>query len=77
MGEIDPLGTRRQGLDAFLEQKVAEGQRIVDSVQQDVLAALPAGQREALLHALTRLVSDRLATAPQCHPPLRRREPRA
>ena len=27
------------------EQKVAEGQRIVDSVQQDVLAALPAGQR--------------------------------
>ena len=25
MGEIDPLGTRRQGLDAFLEQKVAEG----------------------------------------------------
>lgn len=25
MGEIDPGGTRRQGLDAFLEQKVAEG----------------------------------------------------
>jgi hypothetical protein len=25
MGEIDPLGTRRQALDAFLDQKVAEG----------------------------------------------------
>lgn len=25
MSEIDPGGTRRQGLDAFLEQKVAEG----------------------------------------------------
>ena len=25
MGEIDPLGTRRDGLDAFLEQKVEEG----------------------------------------------------
>ena len=25
MGEIDPLGTRRDGLDAFLNQKVEEG----------------------------------------------------
>jgi hypothetical protein len=25
VGEIDPLGTRRRGLDAFLDQKVAEG----------------------------------------------------
>ena len=25
MGEIDPLGTRRSGLDAFLDQKVTEG----------------------------------------------------
>jgi hypothetical protein len=25
VGEIDPLGTRRGGLDAFLEQKVGEG----------------------------------------------------
>jgi hypothetical protein len=25
VGEIDPLGTRRDGLDTFLEQKVAEG----------------------------------------------------
>ena len=25
MGEIDPLGTRRDSLDAFLDQKVEEG----------------------------------------------------
>ena len=25
MGEIDPLGTRRESLEAFLDQKVAEG----------------------------------------------------
>jgi hypothetical protein len=25
VGEIDPLGTRREGLDAFLDQKVEEG----------------------------------------------------
>ena len=28
MGEIDPLGTRRDGLDAFLDQKVEEGYTI-------------------------------------------------
>jgi hypothetical protein len=25
VGEIDPLGTRREGLDVFLDQKVEEG----------------------------------------------------
>jgi hypothetical protein len=28
MGEIDPQGTRRHGLDAFLDQKVEEGYMI-------------------------------------------------
>ncbi len=28
MSEIDPLGSRRDGLDAFLDQKVAEGYSI-------------------------------------------------
>ncbi|MGH3008559.1 MAG: hypothetical protein ACRDLM_04030 [Gaiellaceae bacterium] len=28
MGEIDPLGTRKDGLDAFLDEKVAEGYKI-------------------------------------------------
>ena len=28
MGEVDPLGTRRDALDAFLDQKVKEGYKI-------------------------------------------------
>ena len=28
MGEIDPLGTRKDGLDVFLDQKVEEGYTI-------------------------------------------------
>lgn len=28
MGEIDPIGTRKQGLDAFLDQKAKEGYTI-------------------------------------------------
>jgi hypothetical protein len=28
VGEIDPLGTRKDGLDAFLDQKVEEGYAI-------------------------------------------------
>lgn len=57
--------------------RVAEAQGIADSVQSDVLDALPALEREAFLGGLVTLVSGRLATAPQCHPPLRRREARA
>jgi len=57
--------------------KVAEGQVIVESVQRDVLAALPKGEREAFLSALRRLAGDRLAEPVPCAPSLRRREPRA
>lgn len=58
-------------------RKVAEGQRIIDAVQDEILAELPAAERGAFLSALTKLVSGRLAVAPECHPPLRRREVRA
>jgi DNA-binding MarR family transcriptional regulator len=58
------------------ERKVAEGQRIIEATQEDVLAALPTATREAFVDGLTRLVGDRLSRAPECHPPLRRREPR-
>lgn len=58
------------------ERKVAEGQRIIDEVQADVLNSLPPGDREAFLRALTALVADRLSQAPQCHPAVRRRETR-
>jgi MarR family transcriptional regulator for hemolysin len=57
--------------------KVDEGRQIVEAVWTDVLGALPAGEREAFVEGLVTLVTGRLSSAPQCHPPLRRREPRA
>ena len=58
-------------------EKVTEGQRIVLDVQNDVLDSLPLSERAAFVAALMTLVSGRLSNAPQCHPPLRRREQRA
>ncbi len=58
------------------ERKVAEGQAIIDRVQDEVLSALPAGERKAFLSALTRLLTGRLSEPVECNPPLRRREPR-
>jgi MarR family transcriptional regulator for hemolysin len=57
--------------------RVAEGQQIIGRVQDTVLGALPEGDRSAFMDALTSLVSGRLSSAPQCSPPLRRREQRA
>jgi DNA-binding MarR family transcriptional regulator len=56
------------------ERKVAEGQRIIDAVQDDVLSSLAPDERKVFLSALTKLVSERLAQPVECHPPLRRRE---
>ncbi|HYZ81849.1 MAG TPA: MarR family winged helix-turn-helix transcriptional regulator [Solirubrobacteraceae bacterium] len=58
-------------------EKVAEGQRIIVNVQDGVLEALPPSERETFVGALMKLVGGRLATAPACSPPLRRREQRA
>jgi MarR family transcriptional regulator for hemolysin len=55
--------------------KLAEAQEIIESVQADVLSALPADEREAFLSGLVRLVSGRLAEPVECHPAIRRREP--
>jgi DNA-binding MarR family transcriptional regulator len=57
--------------------KVAEGQEIVLRVQNEVLDSLPLSERAAFVAALMKLVSGRLSSAPQCVPPLRRREQRA
>jgi MarR family transcriptional regulator, transcriptional regulator for hemolysin len=57
--------------------KVAEGQRIIVDVQNDVLDALPPSERETFVAALMTLVGGRLSSAPPCSPPLRRREQRA
>jgi MarR family transcriptional regulator, transcriptional regulator for hemolysin len=59
------------------ERKVAEAQQIIERVQDSVLSALPARERDAFVHALTTLATGRLSEAVECSPPLRRREPRA
>ncbi len=43
------------------ERMVAAGQRIVDKVHRDVLAALPAGQRDVFAGALAALAGGHLA----------------
>ena len=44
MGEIDPLGTRQDGLDAFLEQKVEEGYLIETRTQTHaIISRRPKG----------------------------------
>jgi MarR family transcriptional regulator for hemolysin len=58
------------------ERKVAEARKVIDRVQADVLATLPASARTRFLDALNQLVSDRLSEPVECSPPLRRREPR-
>src|SRR5215208_1417004 len=58
------------------ERKVRQGEEIVDRIQSDVLASLPASERKVFLEALGNLVKDRLSEPAECSPPLRRREPR-
>jgi MarR family transcriptional regulator for hemolysin len=58
-------------------EKLAEGQRIIARVQNDVLDSLAPSERDTFVAALMNLVGGRLSSAPQCTPPLRRREQRA
>lgn len=55
------------------ERVVREAEEVAARVQEDVLAALPAEQRDALLEGLVTLVSDRLAEPVECARPVRRR----
>jgi MarR family transcriptional regulator, transcriptional regulator for hemolysin len=59
------------------ERKVAESREIVARIQEEVLASLPARERGIFVDALARLVGDRLSEPTECHPSVRRREPRA
>src|SRR3954447_7734342 len=59
------------------ERKAAEGQKVVERTQREVLDTLPAGERDAFLSGLTQLVTDRLATPVACQKAPRRRAPRA
>jgi MarR family transcriptional regulator, transcriptional regulator for hemolysin len=55
------------------EKKVAQGKKLVEQVQADVLAALPASQREAFVRGLAGLVGGRLSEPCECGTPVRRR----
>jgi MarR family transcriptional regulator, transcriptional regulator for hemolysin len=55
------------------ERKIAKGREIVERIQTDVLASLPAREREQFVAALARLVGDRLAEPAPCQAPVRRR----
>jgi MarR family transcriptional regulator for hemolysin len=58
------------------ERIVAQADKVVSRIYDDVLATLPARQREAFVEGLTRLVDDRLSTPVHCERPVRRRAPR-
>ena len=55
------------------KQKVREAEEIGDRIRDDVLASLPADEREVFVDALTRLACDRLSAPVQCSQPVRRR----
>lgn len=58
------------------EALVREAEDIIDAVQRDVLAALPARQRQPFIDALAHLVGHRLAKPAACSKAPRRRAPR-
>jgi MarR family transcriptional regulator, transcriptional regulator for hemolysin len=55
------------------EQMVRRADRIIRERQESVLAALPAGERDALVDTLKTLVSERLSEPVQCERSVRRR----
>jgi MarR family transcriptional regulator, transcriptional regulator for hemolysin len=57
------------------EDIVRRGREVVSRIYDDVLGALPGGEREAFVDALTRLVAGRLAEPARCETQVRR--PRA
>jgi DNA-binding MarR family transcriptional regulator len=58
------------------ERKAAEGQKMAEAVQREILDALPVHERDALLSGLARLIGDRLSTPVECQKAPRRRAPR-
>jgi MarR family transcriptional regulator, transcriptional regulator for hemolysin len=54
------------------ERAVAQGARIADRVHRGVIEALPAGQGEVLVDALTRLTSGYLSAPAESGPQVRR-----
>ena len=81
LAERRPSGTdRRARIIAVTkagERRVAEANAIVARIYAEVLAALPAGQRDAFVAGLAQLVGGRLSTPMKCERPVRRRAVRA
>ena len=57
------------------KRMVERGQALIEGIQDEVLATLPARDRAAFLRALGNLVKDRFGEHIEC-PPQRRREPK-
>jgi DNA-binding MarR family transcriptional regulator len=55
------------------ERKLRQAEAVLDRVREDVLASLPASDRQVFLDALGRLACGRLAAPVQCSHPVRRR----
>lgn len=58
-------------------KKVKQGRALFERVQEDVLAALPADDRETFVASLSRLVQSRLAAPSGCAAPVRRKQPKS
>ena len=54
-------------------RKVERSREIIEGIQAEVLASLPAREREQFVGALARLVGERLAQPSPCAQPVRRR----
>ena len=55
-------------------RKVREAEAVLERVRNDVLATLPASERQVFLRALGRLACGRLSEPVTCSHPVRRRE---
>src|SRR4051794_30420450 len=77
LAERKPSKTDRRarvvGVTAMGRQKAAQAETVIAETQAEVLASLPAGQRDALLGGLNALVCGVLAVPAACSRPVRRR----
>jgi MarR family transcriptional regulator for hemolysin len=77
LAERRPSKTDRRarvvGVTAKGRQKAAQAEAVIAETQAEVLASLPAGQRDALLGGLNALVCGVLAVPAACSRPVRRR----
>ena len=77
LAERRPSKTDRRarvvGVTAKGRRKAAQAEAVISEAQAEILATLPAGQRDALLAGLDTLVRGALAEPAVCSRPVRRR----